>query len=608
MQRTFTSFSSLRVSVLTLAIAFLIAKQLHAQYAITFESNVAVRMRDGAILRADIYRPNVKGRFPVLLQRTPYNKDGGVAFGIKAAEKGYVVIFQDVRGRFASEGQWYPLRNEMNDGYDTVEWAAALPYSDGRVGMFGASYVGGTQLFAAMAHPPHLAGICPIVADGNFYNLFYTGGAFAEWFTETWSSKLAQDTYGRLVNQRYDPVSEIWRTPLDEDSVLNIEGHPDLASAPTVAPYFLDWLAHPNYDTYWKKTSIEEHYSDITVPALHIAGWYDALLGGSIRDFQGIRDHGGSEAARKGQRLIVMVGGHAGAARKVGDIDFGPNAKDTVDDWNDWTLQWYDHLFKGAKDQFAAGKPVKIFVMGADEWRDEDNWPILQAKLTKYFLHSDGKANSIRGDGSLSTAAPGNESVDLFVYNPAKPVPTVGGPLCCDPQNWPAGPRDQRAVESRHDVLVYSTAPMGEDMEVTGPVTLELYARSSAVDTDFTAKLVDVWPNGYAQNLTEGILRTRYRESREKLQLMNPGQVYKLSIDLWATSDVFKKGHVLRLEVSSSNFPRFERNPNAGESVSVKSRYSGENFVIATNTVLHDVEHPSALILPVVPPKLECPA
>lgn len=600
MQRTFTPVAGFRVPVLVLAVVVLAGMQLHAQYPITFEGNVPVRMRDGVILRADIYRPNVEGKFPVLLQRTPYNKDGGVAFGMEASEKGYVVIFQDVRGRFASGGQWYPLRNEMNDGYDTVEWAAALPYSDGKVGMFGASYVGGTQLFAAIAHPPHLAGICPIVADGNFYNLFYTGGAFGEWFAETWSSHLAQDTYGRLVNQHYDPLSEIWRAPLAQYSVLNIDGYPNLASDSTVAPYFLDWLAHPNYDTYWKKTSIEEHYSDITVPALHIAGWYDALLNGSIMDFVGIRDHGGSEAARNGQRLIIMVGGHAGTGRKVGDIDFGPDAHDTVDDWNKWTLQWYDYLFKGAKDPFAAGKPVKIFVMGANEWRDEASWQIPEAKPTKLFLHSNGHANSLRGDGSLSTAAPGSESADRFVYNPAHPVPTVGGPLCCDPQNWPAGPRDQRAVESRQDVLVYSTAPMREDMEVTGPVTLELYAKSSAVDTDFTAKLVDVWPNGYAQNLTEGILRTSYRESREMPQLMNPGQVYKLSIDLWPTSNVFKKGHVLRLEVSSSNFPRFARNPNTGESAFARSKDFGEKFAIATNAVLHDVEHPSAVILPVV--------
>jgi putative CocE/NonD family hydrolase len=298
-----------------------------------------------------------------------------------------------------------------------------------------------------------------------------------------------------------------------------------------------------------------------------------------------------------------MVGGHAGTARKVGDIDFGPNAKETVDDWNDWTLQWYDYLFKGAKNQFAAGKPVKIFVMGANEWRDVDEWPIPQAKMTKYFLHSDGKANSVRGDGSLSIAAPGSESVDQFVYNPATPVPTVGGPLCCDAQNWPAGPRDQRAVESRDDVLVYSTPPMKEDLEVTGPITLDLYAKSSEVDTDFTAKLVDVWPNGYAQNLTEGILQTRFRNSREKPELMNPGQVYELSIDLWATSNVFKVGHILRLEVSSSNFPRFNRNPNTGEALSVKSSESGARLAIATNAILHDVEHPSALILPIVPSK-----
>jgi putative CocE/NonD family hydrolase len=285
---------------------------------------------------------------------------------------------------------------------------------------------------------------------------------------------------------------------------------------------------------------------------------------------------------------------------KVGDVDFGPNAKEPEDEWE---LQWYDYLFKGVKNQFASGRAVKLFLMGANEWRDEDDWPLPQAKSTKYFLHSAGKANSLRGQGSLSTAAPGKEGSDQFSYDPANPVPTVGGPLCCESQRWPAGPRDQRSVEARDDVLVYSTPPMTEDLEVTGPVSLELFAKSSGVDTDFTAKLVDVWPTGFAQNLTEGIVRARYRDSREKPDLINPGQVYKFTIDMWATANVFKKGHVLRLEVSSSNFPRFDRNLNNGATRYVKSSDAGASFVTATNVVLHDGEHPSALVLPVVPGK-----
>jgi putative CocE/NonD family hydrolase len=456
-------------------------------------------------------------------------------------------------------------------------------------------------MLAAIAHPPHLAGICPIVTASNYHeNWTYTGGAFAQWFNQDWTSGLAQNSYERLVSRQNDPVGGLWKLPLTEYPILNLEKRPDLSSSALVAPYYLDWLAHPSYDDYWKSVSIEEHFSDITVPAMHLAAWYDLFLGGSLRNYEGIEEHGGTEAARKGQQLVVVIGGHAGEMPKVGDLDFGPNAKEPQDEWE---LQWYDYLFKGVKNQFASGKPVKIFVMGANEWRDEDDWPVPQAKSTKFFLHSSGKANSVRGNGALSTTAPGKETSDQYVYDPANPVPTVGGPLCCEPQRWPAGPRDQRSVEARDDVLVYSTPAMAEDVEVTGPVTLELYAKSSAVDTDFTAKLVDVWPNGFAQNLTEGILRARYRDSREKPDLINPGQVYKFSIDMWATSNVFKKGHVLRLEVSSSNFPRFDRNLNTGATRYVKSSDSGAAFVSATNVVLHDAEHPSALVLPVVPAK-----
>jgi uncharacterized protein len=591
------------LDIIPLALVLISVSLAHAaeQYEVTYQRNVPVKMRDGITLRADIYRPKADGKFPVLLQRTPYNKDGGVSFGFKAAARGYVVIFEDVRGRYSSEGEWYTFKNEPNDGYDTVEWAAALPYSDGRVGMFGGSYVGATQMLAAIAHPPHLAGICPVVTASNYHeNWTYTGGAFAQWFNEDWTSGLAQNTYERLVGHQNDPVGGLWKVPLTDYPILNLEKRPDLGSNASVAPYYLDWLAHPSYDDYWKSISIEEHFSDITVPALHVAAWYDLFLGGSLRNYEGIRDHGGTEAARKGQQLVVVIGGHSGPMPKVGDVDFGSNAKEPEDEWE---LSWYDYLFKGVKNQFASGKPVKLFVMGANEWRDESDWPVPEAKSTKYYLHSGGKANSMRGNGTLSATAPGKEAADQFVYDPANPVPTIGGPLCCEPQRWPTGPRDQRPAEARDDVLVYSTPPMAEDVDVTGPVSLELYAKSSAVDTDFTAKLVDVWPNGFAQNLTEGIIRARYRDSREKPELMNPGQVYKLTIDMWATSNVFKKGHVLRLEVSSSNFPRFDRNLNNGAVRYVKSSEAPSTFVSATNVVLHDVEHPSALVLPIVPGK-----
>ena len=561
-------------------------------YAVTIEHGVAVKMRDGVTLRADIYRPKADGQFPVLLQRTPYDKRGGVEFGLKAAARGFVAIVQDVRGRYSSEGEWYTFKNESNDGYDTVEWAAALPYSNGKVGMWGGSYVGATQMLTAIAHPPHLAGICPVVTASNYHeNWTYQGGAFEQWFDESWTSGLAQDTFSRKVQSNSNAREGNWKLPLASYPLFNFSASDDQSSA-VLAPYFLDWLAHPSYDDYWKRWSIEEHFPDINVPALHVAAWYDLFLGGSLRNYMGIKAHGG-DGARSGQRLLVVIGGHSGNGRKIGEVDFGPAAEDFHED--DVTLDWYDYLFRGVHNEFAGAKPVRIFVMGANTWRDEDDWPLARAHATKYFLHSGGKANSLRGDGKLSVNAPASESADQYVYDPANPVQTIGGPLCCDSQHLAPGPRDQRPVEARDDVLIYSTPPLAQDMEVTGPVTLELYAKTSAVDTDFTAKLVDVGPDGFAQNLSEGILRGRYRDSRETPSLMNPGEVYKLSIDLWATSNVFRKGHVLRLEVSSSNFPRFDRNLNTGEEAKFAQR-----FVSATNSIYHDAQHPSALTLPVV--------
>jgi hypothetical protein len=574
----------------------LIASMVHAAepFEVTIERGVDAKMRDGVVLRADVYRPKADGKFPVLLQRTPYNKSNGVSFGVRAAARGFVVIIQDVRGRYSSEGDWYTFKHESEDGYDSVEWAAALPYSDGKVGMFGGSYVGATQMLAAIAHPPHLAGICPVVTASNYHDGWtYQGGAFEQWFNESWTSGLAQDTFNRTITENTNALPNVGKLPLTSYPLFNVsDSSAGLYSTGALAPYFLDWLAHPTYDDYWKRWSIEEHYADINVPALTVAAWYDIFQGGSLRNYSGLRTRGG-EAARSGQRLLVVVGGHAGGGQKIGEVDFGPAAAQY--DENEVTLLWYEYLLKGAQNSFAKEKPVKIFVMGKNEWREEDDWPLARAQTSKYFLHSEGSANSLHGSGSLSVAAPHSEPADHYVYDPANPVPTIGGQLCCDSAHLPPGPRDQRQVEARQDVLIYSTPAFARDTEITGPVRLELFATSSAVDTDFTAKLVDVAPDGFAQNLTEGIIRARYRDSQEKPVLMNPGQVYKLTIDLWSTSNVFLKGHVLRLEVSSSNFPRFDRNLNTGEAPG-----TGEHYVPATNTVYHDAERPSALVLPVV--------
>ena len=446
------------ISLVAFAVVLLpgTATQSQTSGDVIIEHNVAMKTRDGVTLYADVYRPAGEESLPVLLKRTPYDKTGDAAFGHMAALRGYIVVVQDVRGRYTSEGEWYTFKHEMEDGYDTVEWAAALPHSDGRVGGFSGSYVGATQMLEAIAHPPHLAGICPVVTASNYHeNWTYQGGAFEQWFNESWTAGLAQDTANRALKKATNALMADNVLPLNKFPVFNVQAADGEKLTHELAPYYLDWLAHPNYDAYWKQWSIEENFGSIQVPALMIAAWYDIFQGGSIRNYLGIRAHGGTEAARNQTQLMVAIGGHSGWSRKVGEVDFGPDAPF---DENAITLDWYDHLFKGKQNQFANGKPVKIFVMGENKWRDEASWPLERAQETRYYLHSEGKANSAAGDGALTAEAAKEETADSFVYDPANPVPTVGGPLCCDGVHLPPGPRDQGQVEARQDVLVYSTS------------------------------------------------------------------------------------------------------------------------------------------------------
>jgi putative CocE/NonD family hydrolase len=570
------------------ALALAPATRAETSYEVVFENNVAVKMRDGVSLRADIYRPKADGTFPVILERTPYNKYSNIHDGLVAAARGYVFIIQDVRGREASEGEWYPFRHEGQDSYDSVEWAAALPYSNGRVGMTGGSYVGVPQLLGAIEEPPHLVAIYPGVTASNYHEHWaYQGGAFEQLLAQAWGSALAVNELSRRASGSVLPSH--W------DAGLAPSRYPllDTGTAAGLSQFYFDWIAHPAYDDYWKQWAPEERYDRIKVPALHLAGWYDLFQAGSAANYAGIREHGGSEEARSGQRLVVIPGGHAGFGQKVGDVDFGPGA--VLDTW-ELGMRWFDWKLKGIDNGMAREKPVKLFVMGRNVWRDEDGWPLARARSTRYFLHSGGHANASGGDGALGTEPPSSEPRDAFVYDPEDPVPTHGGAILGDTGKFPPGPLDQRDVEARGDVLVYTTPAFAADMEVTGPVGLELYVSSSAVDTDFTGKLVDVWPNGFAQNLTDGILRARYRDSLERAELMKPGQVYRVVVEVGLTSNVFLAGHRLRIEVSSSNFPRFDRNPNTGADPEGPSER-----VKATNAVLHDGAHPSAVILPVVP-------
>jgi len=558
-------------------------------HQLIIQNGVRAKMRDGVQLVADIYRPRTEGKFPVILVRTPYNRKGDSASADEIASRGYVVILQDTRGRFDSEGEFYPFKYESQDGYDTVEWAAALDYSNGKVGMMGGSYVGATQMLAAMAKPPHLVAIFPYVTASEYYEGWtYQGGALAQWFASSWSSGLVIDTLRRKADQNQQPTNWVKTLPVEQYPLAR------LPQASELAPYFRDWVLHERDDEYWKPWKLSDHYGEMSVKGLHAGGWHDLFLKGSIKNYLGLRDNAATAEARKDQRLLLGPWAHAATSPegKIGDVVFGKGA---VLDSVKTELAWFDYALKGMQNEFATNTPVRIFVMGENVWRDEKEFPLARTKYTKYFLHSASGANSLKGDGALNLSEPGAERADSYRYDPDNPVPTLGGRLCCG-QGIPPGPSDQRPNESRSDLLVFSTPRLARDVEVTGFITLDLYAASSAADTDFTALLVDVDADGYARFLTDGIVRARYRNSTTKAEPILPGQVYKYSIDLWATSNVFQTGHQIRLYVSSSNFPRFNRNLNTGEPMQGAKR-----SVVASQTIYHDREHPSAITLPIIP-------
>jgi uncharacterized protein len=551
------------------------------------EVGVKMKTRDGVALVADVYRPDAEGRFPTLLQRTPYDRKGGIGEARTLAAAGYVVIRQDVRGRFDSEGEFYPFRHEAEDGFDAVEWAAGLPYSNGKVGMWGGSYVGATQMLAASARPPHLVAIFPFVTASEYYEGWtYQHGALMQWFATSWSTGLAIDTLRRQAQDRVQKNLRDWErtTPLSAYPQL------DLPAPADVAPYFHDWIKHETSDDYWRAVKISDHYSEMTVKALHGGGWHDLFLRGSIENYLGLKAKAATAEARDGQRLLLGPWAHAATSPegKIGDVTFG---RDAVLESTAMLRSWMDYALKGVTNDFATKPPVRLFVMGENAWRDETDFPPARARATRYYL----QPGSGRAEGLLAEKAPGNAAPQSYDYDPDDPAPTIGGRLCCG-ELFPPGPADQRPLGSRPDVLVFSTPPLARDVEASGWLTLELFASTSAVDTDFTAVLADVDETGYARFLTDGVVRGRYRDSTAAAAPLEPGKVYKLPIDLWATSNLFKAGHRIRVYVSSSNFPRFDRNRNTGEPIASASR-----SVKAHQTIYTDKARPSALVLPVVP-------
>jgi putative CocE/NonD family hydrolase len=550
-------------------------------HQVKIEFDRRIPMRDGVTLSADVYRPDASGRFPVILSRTPYSKTSGGKEALESyryfASRGYVAVVADVRGRGDSGGVFVAYRDEGHDGHDAIEWCARQPWSTGKVGTVGGSYTGKNQWLAAVEQPPHLAAMVAMVTPSDPFVEFPTGVPIP--MDLGWHHY----TSGHLV-QSLDSVdwSKIYRhlPLLTMDEAL---GRP--------MPYWREMFRHAKLDDWWESQRYQNKFDRVRVPVLHVSGWYDDEQVGTPLNFAGMVARGATEGVRRSQKLVMGPWPHGVMAEptKLGDVDFGPSAKL---DLRGYLLRWYDHWLKGIDTGLMSEPPVRIFVMGANRWRDEHEWPPARARRVKYFFHSRGRANSFYGDGSLATAEPSEEPRDRYTSDPGLEVPFITDPTFAQI----GGPDDYRPVERRDDVLVYSTEPLAEDAEVTGPVLVRLYAASSAPDTDFMAKLLDVWPDGFAQRLCDGMVRARFREGMHRPSPIEPGRIYAYDIDCWNTSQVFKKGHRIRLEIASSAFPKYDRNPNTGAPLGQSAELK-----TATQTIYHDRDHPSHVVLPVIP-------
>ena len=609
------------------AVAFLLATTPAAEQrepagradGVTCET-VRVPMRDGVMLATDVYRPAASGRYPVIMLRTPYGLrlgQGCFAPGLSAgmafwAEHGYVAVSQDARGTFRSEGEFRPIVQERDDGYDAVEWAAAQPWSNGRVALTGSSYMGVTQWQAALAAPPHLVAIAPGQTATDYHDHWtYVNGVFDLWFGQSWPlAFFAPDAYRRqriAAGAAPEEAERAAEAYLAEGEGLIarewIDTVPlrDFAGFRELAPYYYEWLAHPDYDEYWATVDVEAQWEKIMVPALVTGAWGDLFHIGSVRAFGGMRAGAASEAARGGTMLVMTGGGGHG---REGAVSYGPAGEK---DLRDLQLRFYDHHVKGLSNGIDTEPRAQLFVQvppdegtqGDGFWIEDDVFPPTAAVTTRFNLGSGGRANSRWGDGVLDRGRPPHGPDDTYAYDPRDPVPALGGGLCCLTLGFyfRSGAQDQSTIERRDDVLVYTSAPLAEDMAVIGPVTVRLWATSTARDTDFTAKLVDVHPDGFAQNVLNRVVRARFRNgSKAPPSPIEPGRAYEYRIDLGYTASVIRAGHRVRLDVSSSEFPHLARNNNTGGDPATDGR-----FEVAVQTVHHDAERPSHVELSVVP-------
>lgn len=561
------------------------------RYAVRMQFGVMIPMRDGVKLSTDIYLPNAQGKFPAILARTPYNNstpryDRWAKF---YASRGYVFAIQDTRGRYDSDGVWQPNIGEGQDGCDTIEWLARQPWCDGDVGMTGISYVGFVQWMAAAEQPPHLKCIFTYGSPSSIYgDTWFQYGTLYLMDAITWAFGMHGRTWQNLGVHDWMDLTHL---PLVElDNVLGRQ-----------IDYWDEWLSHPTFDDYWKKQSMIGRYDRVNVPAMTVTGWYDDGQLGALENFYGVNREG-SDFARKNQKVIIGYWRHSGPYpqtenlyTELGAFDFG---KDALLDLQEIELRWFDHWLKGYENGIESDPKALIFVMGDNIWRGESDWPIPRTEYTRFYFHSGGHANTLYGDGTLFTDAPKDEPVDRYVYDPSDPVPSIRGGTGAR-GGISSDPIDQRINERRTDVLCYTSEPLRDDVEIAGPVKVILFAASSARDTDFAAKLVNVFPNGAAYNVSytaSGLITARFRNGWESPSLIEPGKVYRYEIPLRPTGMVFQKGHRIRVEISSSDFPIYNRNLNTG-----LDPYTTTEAVAARQTIYHDADHPSHIVLPVIP-------
>lgn len=574
---------------------------------IRIEVDISMEMRDGTILRADFTRPDDNGKHPAILIRTPYNKQalrsGGFMNPIDAALAGFAVVHQDIRGRYSSEGEWrgaLRFAAEGPDGYDSVEWIASQPWCDGNVGMAGSSYQGALAVVTAVENPPHLKAIAPwvTVSGTSSWEPVISGGAVLKLqFATGWIPWAAFDVVDRLEKQGKDVskmremLNRVRSNPEELYSYLPLKDAPHFQFE-GVKEIWEDELSRDvpgpesEKEAFWP-------YHTITVPCFYTSGWYDYYIWGTLQNFVNMREKGGSEIARQGQYVLMGPWKHGGSPlHSVGAINFGSEASAGNARVSQQNIDFFNKYLRGMDIKIPA---VRYFVMGMNVWKEGDVWPLSQTKWQRFFLHSKGHANTADGDGLLGQDEPSLEPTDVYVYNPFSPVPTFGtrfSPMTIGM----AGPMEQALIEKRNDVLCYTTPELEEDIEVTGPLELHLFASTSAKDTDFTAKLVDVYPEGQAYNIADGIIRARYRKSGFHPELVKPGEIYEYIINLASTSNLFRKGHRIRIDVSSSNFPVFNRNMNTGNPV-------GEDIegIPAMQIIYHQQRYASYIDLPVIP-------